>query len=530
MMSNFKTALVGLTLVGITISFAASSNAENVLRWASDVGALTFDPHSTNHGPSIIQRDPVYERLLTTSARLEVVPQLALVWRPVDRVTWEFELRQRVRFHDGATFTAEDVVFSLERARVEHSELADYFADISDVRAINAHTVQITTRAPDALLPDRLRKLFIMSKAWAESHGASRTADFKAGEETYATRHANGTGPFILEAFEPGGRVVTRRNPDWWGYEHYPVNIDRIEFTPIDTPEQRLAALLKGEIDLLTSPPVDALDRIEATPGLKLVQTTQLRSVWLGFNQASRELRSSNIKEKNPFMDERVRRALYQAVDIEAIRNEVMRGRSVPAGMIIPPGVNGHTPEFDQRLSYDPGAARALLAEAGYPNGFSITLDCPSNYYINDEAICHAVADQLSEVGISVSVDAQPEDRHYQKVDGRVSDFWLESFTAETLDSLEVFDLLFRSGGVFNAFGYANPRVDQLLKELRSASLTYARDAIIEEVWRIVLDDVVFLPLHHQVLVWAMRENLDLPISPLNYPVFREARLKAPIN
>jgi peptide/nickel transport system substrate-binding protein len=525
-MSKVIVALIGL----VAAVLAGPASAENVLRWASDVGALTFDPHSANHGPSIVQRDPVYERLLTTSARLEVVPQLALAWRPIDPLTWEFELRQGVRFHDGSSFTAEDVVFSLERARAEHSQYAGYFVDISDVRAGDAYMVRITTRAPDALLPDRLRKLFIISKAWAEKHGVTRTADFRAGEETYATHHANGTGPFVLEAFEPGGRIAMRRNSDWWGYEHYPVNIDRIEFTPIAAPEQRLAALLSGEIDLLTSPPFDSLDQIEATPGLKFVQTTQLRSVWLGVNHASPTLRSSDIKGGNPFKDERVRRAMYQAIDVQAIRDKVMQGLSVPAGMIIPPGVNGHAPEFEQRLPYNPQAARALLAEAGYPNGFSVTLDCPSNQYINDEAICRTAAEQLSGIGIAVSIDAQPEDRHYHKVDARESDFWLESFTAETLDSLEVFDLFFRSGGLFNAFGYANPRVDGLIEELGTASLTYARDALIEEVWRIVLGDIVFLPLHHQVLVWAMRENLDLPVSPLNYPVFREARLKAPAN
>ncbi|MDF2781417.1 MAG: transporter substrate-binding protein [Geminicoccaceae bacterium] len=522
-MAGIKAATAGLALL---LACTSPAGAENVLRWASDVGALTFDPHSANHGPSIVQRDPVYERLLTTSARLEVVPQLAMAWRPVDLVTWEFELRQGVRFHDGAPFTAEDVLFSLERARAEHSQYADYFADISDARAVDRYTIRITTRAPDALLPDRLRKLFIMSKAWAEEHGVTRTADFEAGEETYATHHANGTGPFILEAFAPRGPIVMRRNPDWWGDEHYPVNVDRIEYAPIAAPEQRLAALLNGEIDLLISPPFDALDLIERTPGLKLVQTIQLRSVWLGVNQASPELRSSAIKGTNPFKDERVRRALYQAVDIEAIRDKVMRGLSVPAGMIIPPGVNGHAPELEQRLPYDPAAARALLAEAGYTKGFGVTLDCPSNYYINDEAICRAAAAQLSEIGIAVSVDAQPEDRHYQKVDARESDFWLESFTAETLDSLEVFDLFFRSGGLFNAFGFANPRVDELIEELRMASLTYARDALIEEVWRIVLDDTVFLPLHHQVVVWAMRNELDLPVSPFSSPVFREARLK----
>lgn len=524
-MIRFETSIAALA-IGIVISLAGPAAAENVLRWASGAGALTFDPHSANHGPSIVQRDPVYERLLTTSARLEVIPQLATAWRPVDPLAWEFELRQGVRFHDGAPFTAEDVVFSLKRARAEHSQYADYFADISDVRAIDAHTVRITTRAPDALLPDRLRKLFIMSKAWAEEHGVTRTADFEAGEQTYATHHANGTGPFILETFEPRGPIVMRRNPDWWGYEHYPVNIDRIEYTPIGNPEQRLEVLSKGKIDLLTSPPLDALDRIEGTPGWKLVQTTQLRSVWLGLAQASPELRSFNIKGRNPFKDKRVRQAMYQAIDIEMIRDDVMQGLSVPAGMIIPPGVNGHAPEFEQRLPHDPKAARALLAEAGYPNGFAGTLDCTNNRYINDEAICRAVAGQLGEIGLAVSVNAQPEDRHFQKLDARESDFWFESYTAETLDSLEIFQLFFRSGGIFNAFGYANPRADALIEETETASLTYARDALIEEIWRIVLDDVVFLPLHHQVVVWAMRDNLDLPVSPLDSPIFREARLK----
>jgi peptide/nickel transport system substrate-binding protein len=360
-MIRFRATVAALA-IGVAISFAAATRAENVLRWASVGGALTFDPHSGNHGPSIIQQDPVYERLLNTNARLEVMPQLAVAWRPADPTTWEFELRQGVRFHNGAQFTADDVAFSIERARSE--QYAGYFADISDVRAVDAYTVRITTRAPDALLPDRLRKLFIMSKAWAEQHGVTRAADFKSAEETYATHHANGTGPFILEAFERGGRIVTRRNPDWWGHEFYPVNVDRIEFNAIAAPEHRLAALWNGEIDLLTSPPLDALDEIEDTPGLKLVQTTQLRSIWLGLDQGSPELRSSDVKDSNPFKDERVRRAVYQAIDIEVIRDTVMQGWSVPAGMMIPPGVNGHAPELDQRLPYDPAAAKSLLAEA----------------------------------------------------------------------------------------------------------------------------------------------------------------------
>lgn len=395
-----------------------------------------------------------------------------MTWRPVGPVIWEFELRHGVRFHDGAPFTAEDVVFSIERARAEPSAYADYLADISDVRSVDAQTVRITTRAPDALLPDRLRKLFIMSKAWAEEHSVTHASDYDAGEQTHATRYANGTGPFILEAFEPGGRIVLRRNGEWWGYGQYPVNIDRIEFTAIAAPEQRLAALLNGEIHLLISPPFEALDRVRHTPGLKIEQMTSLLTIFLGLDQASPELRLADIKGRNPFKDERVRQAMYQAIDIETIRKDIMQGLSAPAGMIIPPGVNGYAPELDRRLPHDPEAAKELLAQADYPNGFGVTLDCPNNRFINDEEICRTVAAQLGKIGIAVSVNAQPQDRHFQKVDSHNSDFYMAASTAETLDSLEVFRNFFASEGVWNGAGYVNPRVDALIEELGTASLT----------------------------------------------------------
>jgi peptide/nickel transport system substrate-binding protein len=169
------------------------------------------------------------------------------------------------------------------------------------------------------------------------------------------------------------------RNPDWWGFELYPHNVDRIEYTPIADPDARLAALLRGDLDLLTNPPFSALDRIETTPGLKLAQALGLRTIWLGLDLSRAELRSSNVKGRNPFSDKRVRQAIYQAIDIEAIRLDIMRGLATPAGMLVSPGAIGYAPELDRRLPYDPEAAKALLAEAGYPQGFSVTLDCPSN-------------------------------------------------------------------------------------------------------------------------------------------------------
>lgn len=341
-------------------------------------------------------------------------------------MTWEFALREGVRFHDGTPFTAEDVVFSLERARAETSQMAPYVANVLEAHAMDNHTVHITTKVPAPALPMELRSLvMIMSKTWAEAHEVTVPADFGAGEQTYATRQANGTGPFILEEFEPDGRVVMSRNPHWWGLESSPHNVDRMIFTPVADPEQRLGMLLAGEIDFLLDPPFDALGEIERHPGLKLEQAVGLRTIFLGLDQTSPELRSSEVKGANPFKDRRVRQAMYQAIDIEAIQEEVMQGLSVPAGMLVPRGVNGYDPKLDRRLPHDLEAAKALLADAGYPQGFSVALDCPNNRYINDEAICRAVASDLGEIGIRVTVDVAPKAEHFPKIFNRETDFYM---------------------------------------------------------------------------------------------------------
>ena len=220
-----------------------------------------------------------------------------------------------------------------------------------------------------------------------------------------------------------------------------------------------------------------------------------------------------------------MRQALYQAIDIEAVRADIMRGLAVPAGMLVAPGAIGHAPELDRRVPYDPTAVKALLAAAGYADGFTVTLDCPNDSNIvNDEAICRAIAAQLREVGIAVTANPQPKQIAWAKFDNRETDFWFDSWS--TIDSELIFNYHYRTNGGQNAAGYSNPEVDELIEGLSREMITYARDAMIEEVWKLVLDDIVYIPLHHQMIVWAMRGTLDLPVYPFNYPLFREARLR----
>ena len=239
-MRRFRALIAGLT-IAIGLSATVPAAAENVLRWASTTGALTIDPHAYDETPTWAQLRQVYEPLIGFNSNLDLVPGLAVAWRLVEPTVWEFELRPNVRFHDGTLLTAADVVFSFARTRTELPiSPGTQIESIAAVRAIDEHTVRIETRFPDPGLQEKVRRTYIMSESWAAAHDAQVPVNLGVGEENYASRHANGTGPFILKEFEPNGPVVMVRNPDWWGFERYPHNIDRIEYMPITDPKERL--------------------------------------------------------------------------------------------------------------------------------------------------------------------------------------------------------------------------------------------------------------------------------------------------
>jgi peptide/nickel transport system substrate-binding protein len=341
--------------------------------------------------------------------------------------------------------------------------------------------VRITTAAPDPSLWLKLSDVAIVSRTWAERHGVTTPADYnRAREENYASRHANGTGPFTVETFEPRGRYVLVRNPAWWGTADHPHNIDRIVHTHKEGDAEKLTALLKGEIDLLQAPPYSALDQIRRSPGLKLAHRPALQTQFLGFDQGSAELRSSNIKGRNPFKDKRVRQAIAYAIDIEAILGDLMGELLVPAGMLVAPGVNGYSAELDRPTPYDPKRARALLAEAGYPDGFDVTLDCPSEFGDDEIATCRGVAQQLGAVGIEVAVNLLPTNALDAKLyKDRQSDLFFDVWHMDP-DSERVLREWF-SQNIWNVSGYANPRVDELIEKIKTEMVTYARNAYLEE-------------------------------------------------
>jgi peptide/nickel transport system substrate-binding protein len=525
-MRGSSTLLAGLTIA----AFMAASPvaAENVLRFRGmDAGAATMDPHSYVVSENQGATKQVYEALLDVDSNLAIVPQLALAWKPLDPTTWEFDLRQGVRFHDGTPFTATDVVFSIERARAETSDLSTRVGGINGVEAIDDHTVRIKTTGPDPSLWLKLADVAILSRAWAEQHGVTIPADFnRAREETYASRHANGTGPFMVEAFEPRGDYALVRNPAWWGKAEYPHNIDRVVHVRKEGDAEKLAALLEGQIDLLQAPPYYGIDQIRRTPGLKVAYRTKLHTIFFGLDQGSAELRSSNIKGRNPFRDKRVRQAMAHAIDFEPILDDLMGELFIPAGTLVAPGVNGYAPELDQPPPRDPEKSRALLVEAGYPDGFRVTLDCANDWGDDEIAECNGVAEQLGKIGIEVAVNFLSSDEHDTKVfQDRQSDFYIAGWHMDP-DSERVLRELFHSRNYGNATGYSNPRVDELIEKIQTEMVTYARDSYLAEAWRIVTDDLIYLPIRHGVSVFALRENLEIPADPWDVPRFRLARFK----
>jgi len=506
---------------------AMPASAKNVLKWASQGDALTADPHSQNEGPTNAATLQIYESLVFRDPGMKLIPALATSWSTVAGKpnVWEFKLRKGVKFHDGSAFSADDVVFTMQRIKLPTSDFKNYVKSVVEVKKVDSHTVQLITKGPNPILPNQLTQIGIMSAAWAKKHKVEKPLDFKNKEESYAARHANGTGPYMLKLREPGVRTILVRNPAWWGWKDAGGNVDEIVYTPIKNAATRVAALLSGQVDFVLDPPFQDLNRIGRSAKLKVVQTPQIRTIFLGLDTGVKELRTSDVKGKNPFADAKVREAMYRAIDIAAIRKVVMRGLAVPAGIITSPGVHGYTKALNERPSYDPAKAKALLAEAGYPNGFTVRLDCPNNRYNNDEKICIAVVGMLGKVGIKINLDAIPKSKHFPKIQKRVTDFYMLGWGVPTLDSHYVFTYLYHSKGPWNATGYANPRVDELTDAMPVTVDLKKRDAMIAEAWKHVKGANAYLPLHHQVIVWGMSKKLDLPIRADDSPHFRWAKM-----
>ena len=516
--------------LGVTVGPLAIAPAEaKTFRIADQGDALSMDPHSLNESLQLSFTGNIYEPLVAHDKKLGLVPGLATKWTQVNPTTWRFELRRGVTFHDGTPFTADDVLFSFARAAADGSDMKSYTNEIAQVRKVDADTVEIVTKSPFPILPDVISLVYMMSKKWCEENRAERPVDKRKGVENAASFKANGTGPFRLRSRDPGVRTVLARNLNYW--DKVETNIDEVVFTPIGADATRVAALISGEIDFMQPVPVQDVARLKQNPNLNIMQGPELRTIFLGMDQARNELLFSNVKGKNPFKDVRVRRAFFQAIDIEAIKTRIMRGAATPTALMVAPGIKGFPPELNKRLPYDPEASKKLLAEAGYPNGFEVKMNCPNDRYVNDGEICQAVAGMLARVGVKVNLEAETKGTYFPKILSRNTSFYLLGWTPATYDSHNVLNAILGtpdpSGrGQFNLGGYSNARVDELTKLVQSETDQTKRNAMIAEAFKIHQDEVGHLPLHQQALAWGMRKNVSVVQLPDNFNLFKWVVLK----
>lgn len=507
--------LLRLCLVGALLSASlagATALAAKPLRVASAFDPQTMDPHALAlqyHTRVVTQ---IYEGLVNRDRDFKLAPSLALSWQGLDPTTWRFKLRPGVTFHDGSPFGADDAVFSIERALHANSQRRFALRGVIGARKVDALTIDVLLEAPDAVLPEKLWLAAMMSKAWAGKHGVVNPQDYNGKQETFAVRHANGTGPFVLDSYVADKETVLRANPRWWGRHEPGVgNVSRASFLVLQSDGTRLAALAAGNVDLLLDPPFQDVARLRENPRLRLANTTDIGTQYLTFDQARDELQHSDVKGRNPFKDLRLRQAEAHAIDIDLIIRKVLRGQAQSTGSFISPQVDGYLPQLERRLPFDPAAARRLLAEAGYPAGVSVTLDCMNVKF--REAVCQAAAAMLTQVGIRTELQSSAGALFFPKLSQAQASF-VEFGWTPAPDPWASFNAIFRSfdgkgAGAFNAGRYANAQVDALIDALRVEPDPARRRQMVGDTLRLLHADLPHIPLYRRTLTWAMRSNIQ---------------------
>jgi len=498
------------------------------LRWAAQNDILTLDPHSQNHSTTHAMMQHTYEGLTRYTKDFQVEPCLATSWEQISPTHWRFHLRKGVKFHDGSPFTADDVVFSFGRILQPQGSNQIYVSSMKEMKKIDDYTVDAILSGPNPVLLRLFTDFRIMSKAWSVKNKAESIQNYKAKEENYASRHTNGTGPYLVNLWEPDKRVVMTANPAWW--DKLEGNVTEVIYTPIKADATRVSALLSGDVDLVTDLPTQDVSRLRSDTKIKMLEGNEVRTIFIGMDQHNPELLYSNVKGKNPFKDVRVRKALNLAVDRETIKRVTMRGLSIPAAIIVAPGVHGYTKELDKVAPADVDGAKKLLAEAGYPNGFEFGLDCPNNRYVNDEGICQALVGMWARAGLKVKLNAQPMASFIAKVENFDHSAYMLGWGVSTFDALfSLQSLVHTKGGVdgsFNLGRVSDPKLDALIDAAKTEMDPKKRDVLLHDALVLTRDNYYYVPLHHQIRPWAMKKNVTIVYKPDDRPEARYARVE----
>ncbi|MFG6465886.1 ABC transporter substrate-binding protein [Roseateles sp. BYS87W] len=517
------------TPIAVTLLLTSTLAAAAPLRWAAQNDILSLDPHAANHGTTTTLTGYAYESLVRYTEKFEIEPALATKWTQVSPTQIRFELRRGVKFHDGQAMTAEDVVYSMARIRHPASKMTVFATGIKDVRKVDDYTVDLLLDSPQPVLLRNLTYVRVLSKEWLVKNKCEKPQELKDKEETFCSRNANGTGRYKVVSWQPDQKLQFTQNAAWWDQPRG--NVTELTYLPIKQDATRVAALLSGDVDLLTDLPPQDVAKLKADPRLKIIDGPENRTIFFFMDQGSDELRGSSVKGRNPFKDKRVRQALSLALDREAIKRSMMRGYSVPAGLMVAPGTAGWSADLDTATPVDLARAKALLAEAGYADGFEVPLRCPNDRYVNDEEICQAAVAMWSKIGVRAKLTTQPMSQFTPALQAFDLVFGLYGWGVNTFDAQYTLQDIVHTrtsgaDGKGNYFRLSDPVVDGLVQQMRSETDPAKRLGQMQDALKRTRDEVLFIPLHHQVRPWAMKAGVSIPHAANDAPQIRLATVK----
>ncbi len=509
--------------MGTALTLSHGITSAETFKWAGTSDPQTMDPHANNSAPVLGFLNNVYEGLVRRNKAMKIEPALAESWEQLGADGWRFNLRTDVTFHDGSAFTADDVLFSYERASSEESDVRSWFSPVESVVVVDEHTIDFLTIAPNPLFPDSIANFMIMDKDWATANEAMRPS---SEAENFATRNANGTGAFTLASRDPGVKTTLKPYEGWW--DTLESNITEAVYTPIGESATGMAALLSGEIDFISPIPLQDVPRMKQRAGFKVHEGVEARVLMFGFAHQIDELKfSDDVSGKNPFQDVRVRQAAYQAVNVDALIDKVMRGNAQPAAQLVSDAMKGYSEANAERLAYDPEAAKQLMKDAGYADGFSFGLQCPNDRYINDESICKAAASMFAKVGLNAKLTAMPVRNYWPELREDNFDMYLLGWSPGTFDAEHPIRFLASTPneekklGSWNFGGYSNARIDELLPMIQTELDDDKRQAMIDETTKLMQQDVAYIPMYVQPLIWASKDNIELTQRTDNFFILR---------
>lgn len=509
--------------VFVALALLAAPAGAGEFRWATTADPSTLDPHARNTASVLGFLNNVYEGLVRRGRDMGVEPALATSWAPLEgEHGWRFTLRDGVLFHNDAAFDASDVKFSFERATAPTSDVASWFAQVTEVRVVDPLTVDFVTAAPNPIFPDSIANFMIMDAGWAEANDAAAP---NREEGNFATLNANGTGAFRIVSREPGIQTVLEPHAKWWDEAEH--DVERAIHRPIQSPATAVAALISGGVEFIEPAPVQDVERLRQNPETQILDGMEARVIFLGFRHAQETLMDGGA---NLFADRRLRQAVAHAINTEALIQVVMRGSAQPASQLIDPTGRGWSAANAERPAYDPEAAKALIAEAG-AEGLAFTLACPNNRYVNDEAICQAAVAMLAQVGLRPRLTTLPAAQYFPSLREGAFDMYMLGWSAGTFDHEHPLRFLASTPnpekrlGSWNFGGYSNATIDALLPRIQSELDDAARQAMIDEAVAAYQGDVAYVPLHVQPLLWGVRADVQVTQRADNFFLLRWARM-----